>query len=57
MIIGFNGEPIADFADMLSRIAFSQVGEEVVLTVRRGGETLEVPVTLAARPDAIQTVP
>ena len=57
VIIGFNGEPIADFADMLSRIAFSQVGEEVVLTVRRGGETLEVPVTLAARPDAIQTVP
>lgn len=57
VIVGFNGEPVVDFADMLSRIAFSQVGEEVALTVRRGGETLEVPVTLAARPDVIQTAP
>jgi S1-C subfamily serine protease len=57
VIVGFNGEPVADFADMLSRIAFSQVGEEVVLTVRRGGETLDLPVTLAARPDVIETVP
>lgn len=56
VIIGFNGEPVTDFADMLSRIAFSQVGEEVVLTVRRGGETLEVPVTLAARPEAVAPV-
>jgi S1-C subfamily serine protease len=50
VIVGFNGEPVVDFADMLSRIAFSQVGEEVALTVRRNGDLIEVPVTLAARP-------
>jgi S1-C subfamily serine protease len=53
VIVGFNGEPIIDFADMLSRIAFSQVGEEVVLTIRRDGQEIEVPVTLTARPDTV----
>jgi S1-C subfamily serine protease len=53
VIVGFNGEPVVDFADMLSRIAFSQVGEEVVLTVRRNGELIEVPVTLAPRPSNV----
>ncbi len=53
VIIAFNGEQVIDFADMLSRIAFSQVGEEVTLTVRRDGELIDVPVTLAARPASV----
>jgi S1-C subfamily serine protease len=53
VIVAFDGDPIIDFADMLSRIAFSEVGDEVVLTVRRGDDVFDVPVTLAARPSTV----
>jgi S1-C subfamily serine protease len=53
IIVAFDGEPVIDFADMLSRIAFSEVGDEVVLTVRRDGELFDVTVTLAARPSNV----
>lgn len=49
IVIAFNGQPVNDFADLLTYVAFSQPGETVTLTVVRNGETLEVPVTLSTR--------
>lgn len=51
VIVAINGNPIANLTDMLVDIAYKRPGEEVVLTVMRNGDTLEIPVTLAARPD------
>lgn len=51
VILEINGEPIDDFADLLTQIAFSQPGEAVELTVLRNGERLNVTVELGARDD------
>ena len=49
VVIAFNGQPVNDFADLLTFVAFSQPGETVNLTVLRDGEALEIPVTLTTR--------
>ena len=54
VVLGMNGEPVADFADLLTRIAFSEPGEEVTLTILRDGEMQELPVVLSARPEDFQ---
>lgn len=54
VVLSMNGEPVIDFADLLTRIAFSEPGEEVTLTVLRDGETEEVSVVLSARPEDFQ---
>lgn len=54
VVLGMNGESVIDFADLLGRIAFSEPGEEVTLTIMRDGETQEVTVVLAARPEDFQ---
>jgi 2-alkenal reductase len=51
VVVAINGEPIADLIDLLAVIAFQQPGTEVNLTVLRRGDTVEIPVTLAPRPD------
>jgi S1-C subfamily serine protease len=50
VIVEFEGTPIIDFSDLLSRIAFREPGDAVELTILRGGERQKVVVTLDARP-------
>ena len=50
LIVGFNGENVTNFSDLLTFVAFSQPGDEVVLTVWRDGEYIDLTVELAARP-------
>ena len=49
VVVEANGEPIRDFADLLVATAFSDVGEELELTILRDGERITETVTLAAR--------
>lgn len=51
VVVAVDGQAIASFTDMLVKIAYKRPGEAVTLTVLRAGRTLEVPVTLAPRPD------
>jgi len=52
-ITAINGSPVEQWTDLTSTIA-ANPGTEVMLTVVRGGETLQIPVTPATyeRPDA-----
>jgi S1-C subfamily serine protease len=50
VVIKANGEQITDFNDLLVRIAFSEIGTKVQLTILRGGEEQAVTLTLQARP-------
>lgn len=51
VVLAINDQPVNDFADLLTQIAFSQPGESVDLTILRNGETLDVSVQLGARDD------
>ncbi len=51
LIVAFDGNPIATFDELLSYlITTKSPGDEVVLTVLRGGETIDITVTLGKRP-------
>jgi len=51
VIIAIDGKPVNTFDDLLIYIALEAVpGQEVVVTVLRDGETIEIPVTLEERP-------
>jgi len=51
IIIGIDGTPVNTFDDLLVYIALqTEPGQEVLLTVIRNGEEIEVPLTLEARP-------
>jgi len=50
VIIAANGQPINDFADLLETVAFSEAGDEIVLTVLREGKELVVTIALETRP-------
>jgi 2-alkenal reductase len=51
LIIGIDGEPVLDTESLIAYLVFNtQVGQTVQLTVIRDGETIELPVTLGARP-------
>ncbi|WP_102126303.1 S1C family serine protease [Deinococcus planocerae] len=47
VITAVNGQPIETSADLRERLFSGQVGETLRLTVVRGGQTVQVPVTLA----------
>jgi 2-alkenal reductase len=49
VVIAINGESVIDWSDLLSRIALSDVGEEVELTILRDGEEQTITVELEAR--------
>jgi serine protease Do len=51
VILTVNGEDVNSTADLQQRIAFKKPGEKVKLGVWRNGETEDVEVTLAKRPD------
>jgi 2-alkenal reductase len=51
LITAIDGVPIRTFSDLLSYlIKETVVGDEIMLTVLRGGEPIEVPVTIGPRP-------
>ena len=51
LIIAIDGVPIEDFADLNSYLVFqTQVGQEIKLTILRGGERTELMLTLGSRP-------
>ena len=49
VVVEANGQPIRDFADLLVATAFSEVGDEMQLTIIRDGERVTETVNLAAR--------
>ncbi|GAA1235378.1 S1C family serine protease [Oryzihumus leptocrescens] len=53
-IIAVNGTPVSSAESLVAQIRERTVGEKVTLTVVRGGKQLQVPVTLAVRPDTNQ---
>jgi 2-alkenal reductase len=50
VVVELNGEPIENYNELLTLVAFSEPGEQVQLTVIRDGEPQTVNVTLGARP-------
>jgi S1-C subfamily serine protease len=51
LIIAVDGHVVQDFSDLLSHLLKeTEVGQEIVLTVLRNGQPLDIPVTLDARP-------
>ena len=54
IVLSFNGRELEDFNDLLALVAFSNPGDEVVLTVLRDGEVFDVTVELAARPQTVE---
>lgn len=51
LIIAVDGRPISSPDDLISFLVFNaEVDQTIVLTVIRGGEQIEVPLTLAERP-------
>lgn len=52
IIVAIDGVPIKRFDDVVNYLASqTSVGDEVILTVVRDGEEMDVPVTLEERPD------
>jgi S1-C subfamily serine protease len=53
IIIAIDGVPINNFDELLAYlVSNTDVGQEIIVTIVRDGETLDVPVTLTARPDS-----
>ena len=50
IIITWNGEPIRHVRSLLRALGPDSVGQTVTLGLRRGGETKNVPLTIAERP-------
>ncbi|WP_432485976.1 S1C family serine protease [Kineococcus esterisolvens] len=48
VVLAIDGRPVTEAAELIVDIRARQPGETVTLTVRRGGQDLEVPVTLEA---------
>lgn len=52
VIVAVDGQPVASFEDILIYIALNtQPGQEINLTIIRDGKEMQVPVTLAPRPN------
>ena len=52
IIVAWNGEPIRQVQSLLRALGPDSVGQTVTLELRRGGETKQVPLTIAERPAA-----
>jgi S1-C subfamily serine protease len=58
VITAIDGQPVNTFDDLLIYVALStQPGQEVQLTILRGGETQEIKVKLEERPENLQVQP
>jgi len=53
VVVEADGEPVADFTDLLDYVAFQQPGDTIELTILRDGERQQVSVELAARPEGL----
>lgn len=51
VVVAIDGEPTADFDQLLNQIAFKTPGDEVVFTLLRNGSQIERTVMLEGRPD------
>ena len=52
IIVAIDGQPIRNFDELIGYlVSNTEVGQEVVVSILRDGEAMEVPVTLDARPD------
>lgn len=49
IITAFDGEAVTSFEELTAAVSAAEPGQEVILTVLRDGERLDVPVTLATR--------
>ncbi len=54
VVLEAGGEPITNFTDLLTAVAFRQPGDTVDLTVLRRGEQLQMTVELAERPSNLR---
>ena len=50
LIVAVNGRRVQDMADVSEAVASRKVGDRITLTVIRGNQRVEVPITLANRP-------
>lgn len=50
VVIEADGNPVADFSDLLIDVAFKKPGDKMVLTVLRNGQRRQITATLAPRP-------
>jgi serine protease Do len=50
VIVGLNGEPLKDAHDLPALVAKTPVGERVMVTLRRDGQSQKVPVTIGKLP-------
>jgi 2-alkenal reductase len=51
LIVAIDGSPIQTFSDLLAHLLkATTVGQEIVLTVLRGGQAVDLPVTIGPRP-------
>ena len=58
IITAADGNPVTDFEDLVAFLArYAIVGQSIKLSVLREGKTLEVPLTLAARPSQAAAEP
>jgi S1-C subfamily serine protease len=53
LIVGVNGRPVEDMADISQAVASRRVGERLALVVLRAGERTALRLTLADRPDDV----
>ncbi|HEX4739983.1 MAG TPA: S1C family serine protease [Caulobacteraceae bacterium] len=52
VIIAWNGEPVAGMRELMRALGPGSVGRAIVLGVRRGGQPLELTLTIGERPAA-----
>jgi S1-C subfamily serine protease len=53
VVVEADGDPIADFTDLLDYVAFQQPDDSIELTILRDGERQQVTVELATRPEGL----
>jgi S1-C subfamily serine protease len=49
VVVALDQRPVTDFGSLVEAVADCQAGESIVLTVRRGTETLDVRVRLGRK--------
>jgi S1-C subfamily serine protease len=54
IIVAIDGRQVTDMEEVISAVNSAAPGDELKLTVRRGGETKEVTVTLGVRPESAE---
>ncbi len=52
VVVAWNGKPLQSFRSLLPSLGPDSVGEIVTLGLRRGGEPLDLPVTIGERPES-----